>query len=79
MYCLATSAIANDHRGYKFSWSPRGVLLALKNDAKYLEDGKEVHIRGDELMASAREYKSGYQGFHFVSYANRISTNYRER
>ncbi|RPJ40702.1 MAG: saccharopine dehydrogenase, partial [Candidatus Latescibacterota bacterium] len=26
--------------GYKFSWSPRGVLLAGKNSAKYLKDGK---------------------------------------
>lgn len=26
--------------GYKFSWSARGVLLALKNTAKYLENGK---------------------------------------
>jgi saccharopine dehydrogenase-like NADP-dependent oxidoreductase len=28
--------------GYKFSWSPSGVLLAGRNAAKYLEDGKLV-------------------------------------
>lgn len=31
---------SNNPFGYKFSWSARGVLLALKNTAKYLENGK---------------------------------------
>ena len=25
---------------YKFSWSPKGVLLAAMNDARFLIDGK---------------------------------------
>ncbi len=42
---------ANDNPfGYKFSWSPRGVLLAGKNSALYLHDGGEVFIPGDELF-----------------------------
>jgi len=32
--------------GYKFSWSPRGVLLAGKNSAHYLWDGEDVVIPG---------------------------------
>ena len=36
--------------GYKFSWSPKGVLLASRNSARYLEDGKEVVIPGEELF-----------------------------
>jgi saccharopine dehydrogenase (NADP+, L-glutamate forming)/spermidine synthase len=36
--------------GYKFSWSPRGVLLAGRNAAHYLEEGKEVDIPGEELF-----------------------------
>jgi saccharopine dehydrogenase (NADP+, L-glutamate forming) len=36
--------------GYKFSWSPRGVLLAGRNPAHYLEDGQEVNIPGEELF-----------------------------
>ena len=36
--------------GYKFSWSPRGVLLAGKNSAHYLWDGQEVTIPGGELF-----------------------------
>jgi len=36
--------------GYKFSWSPRGVLLASRNSAKWLEDGKIVNIPGKHLF-----------------------------
>jgi saccharopine dehydrogenase-like NADP-dependent oxidoreductase len=36
--------------GYKFSWSPRGVLLAGRNAARYLEDGKEINTPGEELF-----------------------------
>lgn len=37
--------------GYKFSWSPRGVLLAGRNAAHYLEDGEEISVPGEELFA----------------------------
>jgi saccharopine dehydrogenase-like NADP-dependent oxidoreductase len=36
--------------GYKFSWSPRGVLLAGRNPAHYLEDGQEINIAGEDLF-----------------------------
>ncbi|MCD6345351.1 MAG: saccharopine dehydrogenase NADP-binding domain-containing protein [Anaerolineae bacterium] len=36
--------------GYKFSWSPRGVLLAGRNAAHYLEDGKEINIAAGTLF-----------------------------
>uniref|UniRef100_A0A098D1D9 Saccharopine dehydrogenase n=1 Tax=Gibberella zeae (strain ATCC MYA-4620 / CBS 123657 / FGSC 9075 / NRRL 31084 / PH-1) TaxID=229533 RepID=A0A098D1D9_GIBZE len=64
---------------YKFSWSSRGVLLALKNNAKYYEDNKLVDISGVDLMSTAQPYHSGYLGFNFVAYGNRDSTGYRER
>ena len=38
--------------GYKFSWSPTGVLLAGKNSARYLQDGKEVFIPSEKLFES---------------------------
>ncbi len=42
---------ANDNPfGYKFSWSPRGVLLAGTNEARYLKDGREVYIPGGDLF-----------------------------
>ncbi len=36
--------------GYKFSWSPRGVLLAGKNPARYLRDGLEFQIAAEDLF-----------------------------
>jgi len=64
--------------GYKFSWSSRGVLLALRNTAKFYQDNEEVTYSGPDLMASAKPYFI-YPGFAFVAYGNRDSTPYRER
>jgi saccharopine dehydrogenase (NADP+, L-glutamate forming) len=64
--------------GYKFSWSSRGVLLALRNAAKFYKDGKVTEIAGPDLMASAKPYHI-YPGYAFVAYPNRDSTPYRER
>ena len=42
---------ANDNPfGYKFSWSPKGVVMAGRNPAEYLKDGKEIKIRGEDLF-----------------------------
>ncbi len=42
---------ANDNPfGYKFSWSPRGVLLAGKNPAHYLKDGQDVQVSAETLF-----------------------------
>ncbi len=44
---------ANDNPlGYKFSWSPRGVVLAGRNDARYLENGRIVEIPNARLFAT---------------------------
>ena len=33
---------ANNPLKYKFSWSPKGVILASRNSALYLKNGKKV-------------------------------------
>ena len=38
--------------GYKFSWSPRGVLMAGRSAARYLESSVEIKIPGPELFAN---------------------------
>lgn len=44
---------ANDNPlGYKFSWSPRGVVLAGRNDARYQENGHIVDIPNARLFAT---------------------------
>ena len=43
---------ANDNPlGYKFSWSPRGVVLAGRNDARYLQNGRTVEVPNERLFA----------------------------
>jgi len=67
---------ANDNPlGYKFSWSPRGVLLAAKNSARFLKDGKIVEIPGEELFDHYQTVKIGDLG-DFEVYPNRNSLDY---
>lgn len=78
-YCggLPAPEDSDNPLGYKFSWSSRGVLLALRNSAKYWKDGKIVNIASEDLMASAKPYFI-YPGFAFVCYPNRDSTLFKE-
>ncbi|RKO85906.1 Saccharopine dehydrogenase, partial [Blyttiomyces helicus] len=79
-YCggLPAPEASNNPLGYKFSWSSRGVLLALRNDAKFLEGGKVVEIPGPSLMDSAKPIYI-YPAFAFEGYPNRDSTPYDKR
>ena len=44
---------ANDNPlGYKFSWSPRGVVLAGRNDARYKENGHIVEVPNARLFGT---------------------------
>lgn len=63
--------------GYKFSWSPRGVLLASRNAAKWLEDGREKEIPGEQLFENY--YLQDVAGVGtFENYPNRNSIPYKE-
>ncbi|OAJ36160.1 saccharopine dehydrogenase, variant 1 [Batrachochytrium dendrobatidis JEL423] len=79
-YCggLPAPEASNNPLGYKFSWSSRGVLLALRNDAKYLQDGKVVEVNGPNLMDIAKPIYI-FPAFAFEGYPNRDSTPYNER
>lgn len=79
-YCggLPAPEDSDNPLGYKFSWSSRGVLLALRNPAKYYKDGKIEEVESQDLMGTAKPYFI-YPGYAFVAYPNRDSTPYRER
>ncbi|KAF2715265.1 Saccharopine dehydrogenase [Pleomassaria siparia CBS 279.74] len=79
-YCggLPAPEASDNPLGYKFSWSSRGVLLALRNAASFYRDGKVVEVEGPALMAEAKPYFI-YPGYAFVAYPNRDSTPYKER
>lgn len=78
-YCggLPAPEASDNPLGYKFSWSSRGVLLALRNAASYWQDGKVVNVKSEDLMATAKPYFI-YPGFAFVCYPNRDSTTYKQ-
>ncbi len=63
--------------GYKFSWSPRGVIMAGKNPAHYLWDTKEIHIPGDTLFDNYWSVEIPNLGT-FEGYPNRDSMPYTE-
>jgi saccharopine dehydrogenase (NADP+, L-glutamate forming) len=63
--------------GYKFSWSPKGVLLASKNQAKFLRDGQVVVIPAAQLFAAPETIPLPGLG-EFEAYPNRDSVSYRE-
>lgn len=66
--------------GYKFSWSPKGVLLAGKNPAHYLKDGQEVFVPGEELFDHYWIVPVEVEGqiIDFEGYPNRDCLPYKE-
>ncbi|KAK3325496.1 Saccharopine dehydrogenase [Apodospora peruviana] len=79
-YCggLPAPEDSDNPLGYKFSWSSRGVLLALRNAGKWWQDGSVIEVAGKDLMKMAKPYFI-YPGYAFVAYPNRDSTPYKER
>ncbi len=79
-YCGALPSVeANTNPlGYKFSWSPKGVVLAGKNDARYLKNGKVVKINTRDLFkdVSSLEIENLAK---FDVYPNRDSIPYIEK
>ena len=63
--------------GYKFSWSPKGVMLASKNPAQFLENGKVVFIEGKDLFLNKRIEEVDTLG-KFEVYPNRNSLPYQK-
>eukprot|EP00835_Amoeboradix_gromovi_P006649 NODE_830_length_3850_cov_0.215143.p1 type:complete len:447 gc:universal NODE_830_length_3850_cov_0.215143:564-1904(+) len=76
---LPAPEFSDNPLGYKFSWSARGVLLALKNTAKYYENNELVEVSGKELMKSAKPVETPYPSFRLVGYGNRDSSIYKDR
>lgn len=72
---LPDPEVVDNPLGYKFSWSPKGVILASKNDAQYLKDGKEVYVEPKKLFQDIFEYDFPEVGI-FDVYPNRNSIDY---
>jgi saccharopine dehydrogenase-like NADP-dependent oxidoreductase len=78
-YCGGLPAPENNDNpfGYKFSWSPRGVVLASRNSARFLENGKIVEIEGKNLFLNPKVEEIEGLG-KFEVYPNRDSVPYKE-
>jgi saccharopine dehydrogenase (NADP+, L-glutamate forming)/spermidine synthase len=61
---------------YKLSWSPRGVILAGRNPAKYQEESKIVEIPGEELFDNHYPYPVEGLEDDYEAYPNRDSIPY---
>jgi len=60
---------------YKFSWSPKGVILASRNSALYLKKGKEVFIESANLFKD--KFNFSFPGINDLEvYPNRNSVSY---
>jgi saccharopine dehydrogenase-like NADP-dependent oxidoreductase len=67
---------ANDNPfGYKFSWAPRGVLLAGRNSARYLLDGRRIDVPPHRLFRDMHILAFDGLG-DFEAYPNRDSIRY---
>jgi len=72
---------ANDNPyGYKFSWSPRGVLLAGLNNARYKRFGDVTDVPGPELFDHVWKVRVNIEGEEtdLEGYPNRDSMPYTE-
>jgi len=63
--------------GYKFSWSPKGVVLASRNPARFLENGQIVEIPGKDLFKNYIVEEIEGLG-KFEVYPNRDSVPYKD-
>jgi saccharopine dehydrogenase (NADP+, L-glutamate forming) len=78
-FCGALPApeAADNPLKYKFTWSPKGVILASRNSALYNKNGKETYIDAVNLFKDRFDYK--FQGIGDLEvYPNRDSISYTE-
>jgi saccharopine dehydrogenase-like NADP-dependent oxidoreductase len=71
----APEAADNPFR-YKFSWSPKGVVMASNNDALYLQNGKQVAVPSKDLFKNPFPVGLPHVGILEV-YPNRDSLMYQ--
>ena len=72
---LPAPEAADNPLGYKFSWSPKGVVLASRNSALYLKKGKKVYIEPADLFKD--RFNFNFPGIGDLDvYPNRDSISY---
>ncbi len=72
---LPAPEFADNPMKYKFSWSPKGVIMASKNDAQYLKKGNKTYIKPTEIFKDTFFYDFPGVG-ELEVYPNRDSISY---
>jgi len=72
---LPAPEVANNPFKYKFSWSPKGVVMAGNNDARYLRHDKVINVPTEDLFKKPLTVEFNKVGFLEV-YPNRDSIAY---
>ena len=72
---LPAPEAADNPLKYKFTWSPKGVILASRNNALYLKKGKKINIDTSNLFKDTFIYNFSGIGDLEV-YPNRDSVSY---
>ena len=62
--------------GYKFTWSPIGAFRALKNNAVYIDNNKEVNIDSKDLLYTRTPIQLN-SALSLEGYPNRDSVSYK--
>lgn len=77
-YCGGLPALQSNNSpfGYKFSWSPRGVVMAGKNSGQYLENDGVVFIPSSDLFKNYTIIDIEGVG-SFEAYTNRNALPYK--
>jgi saccharopine dehydrogenase (NADP+, L-glutamate forming) len=74
---LPAPEAAGNPMKYKFSWSPKGVVMASRNSALYLKDGKRVYIEPVNLFKD--RFEMDFPGVGRLEvYPNRDSISYTD-
>ncbi len=78
-YCggLPAPEAVDNPFGYKFSWAPRGVLLASRNGARYWRDNHVVDVAPENLFRDMRLLNVPNTG-DYEAYPNRDSLKYKD-
>lgn len=76
---LPEPVASNVPLGYKFSWSPKAVLTAALNEAKYKLGGKLYEIPGEQLLSAHIPSVQLWKGLALEGVANRDSIPYAEK
>ncbi|KAF4532644.1 hypothetical protein B566_EDAN009825 [Ephemera danica] len=75
---LPAPEFSNNPLRYKFSWSPRGVLLNTLSSAKYIRQNQLVEIPAGGALMESVESLNFLPGFALEGFPNRDSTVYKE-